>query len=315
MNKEHLYTVIIQVFETQEVFIHQLRTTKTRPNDILLAWVTQAVEQGFIKGTDDPKIPFRDIITQLNVGLKPLGDIFNAWEINFLIGKDFYSQDIIRAQNDGILNLNECIYVITTFMQTSVAASALIPSNKLDLTPTNSDYMQHAEEKYTRYKERYIHLKATPILSKDINKERKHVERWMLYWNAKWKFHTQFFNRDDNAEEPNLYTIHFDYEYYRNIGAFTYQLYLIGSDPNYVFYEWADRFMYETHEFYPDRNDKIQMINEQDRLMLMEKVSSGPYSPILIDNLENVWHTYFTLSGGMVKLIIIKTALDEVSQK
>jgi len=96
-------------------------------------------------------------------------------------------------------------------------------SKEYDLTTNDSYYMQQAEEKYTRYKERYIHLKPTPILSKDVNKERKHVERWMIYWNAKWEFHTQFFNRDDNAEEPNLYTIHFDYEYYRDTGAFTYK--------------------------------------------------------------------------------------------
>jgi hypothetical protein len=60
MGDKHLYTVIIEVHETQEVFIHQLHTTTTQPNDVLFAWVAQVVTRGFIKGTDDPKVPFRE---------------------------------------------------------------------------------------------------------------------------------------------------------------------------------------------------------------------------------------------------------------
>jgi hypothetical protein len=82
MGNKHLYTVITKVYETQEVFIHQLRTTTTQPNDVLFAWVEQAVTRGFIKGTDDPKVPFRDI-TERNKHMEALDGVFNVWRIIF----------------------------------------------------------------------------------------------------------------------------------------------------------------------------------------------------------------------------------------
>ena len=71
MHKEHLYTVMIKVYETQEVFIDQVRTEATHLNEVLFAWVAQAVARGFIKGTEDPQVPFRDI-TERNTHSLPV---------------------------------------------------------------------------------------------------------------------------------------------------------------------------------------------------------------------------------------------------
>jgi hypothetical protein len=46
----------------------------------------------------------------------------------------------------------------------------------------------------------------------------------------------------------------------------------------------------------------------------MEKVSSGYYSPVSVEGCVNVWSTYFSLSEGMAKITIIKTALDALVQ-
>jgi hypothetical protein len=74
--EEHLYTVIIRVDETQEVFIDQVRTEATHLNKILFAWVEQAVTRGFIKDTDDTKVVFRDTI-EPNNHMKALDGVFN----------------------------------------------------------------------------------------------------------------------------------------------------------------------------------------------------------------------------------------------
>jgi hypothetical protein len=54
------------------------------------------------------------------------------------------------------------------------------------------------------------------------------------------------------------------------------------------------------------------MLSSQDRQLLMEKIGSGLHMPILIDGCKNVWSTYFSLSAGIAKITMIKTALDEV---
>ena len=313
MENEHLYTVIVEVYETQEVFIHQVRTKTTDLDRLLYTWVEQAVARSFIKGTDDPQVPFRDI-TERNKCLEPLESVFNVWRIIFLVGKDFYAKNVIRARNEGIFDVRESICLTVDFIKTSTSDSALISSSEYELTAEDSPRLRQAEKNYALYQERYNRLKSVSALSKTVNKERKLVERWMLYWDAKRKFREQFFNRDANTKDKNLYTVRFDYEHYHNSGVFIRQLNLIGSDPNYVLYKWAIWLMHDTWRLYEDSDERAQIINDQDRLLLMNKISSGTYTPVLVTGLTNVWSTYFSLSGGMVKLTIIRTARDELVQ-
>jgi len=73
-------------------------------------------------------------------------------------------------------------------------------------------------------------------------------------------------------------------------------------------------FLYSTWRLYEDSDERAQIINDTDRLLLMQEVSLGHYAPVPVAGCVSVWTTYFSLSGGMVKLTIIKTAQDEVVQ-
>jgi hypothetical protein len=342
MHTEHLYTVIIEVFETQEVFIQQVRTAETKPGDVFFAWVKQAVTRGFIKGTEDPQIPFRDItvsentleslveqgfvkgaddpkipfhdITKRHKHPEPLTGVFNVWEITFSIGKDFYTKDTIRARYDGMFNFRESIHCTVYFIKTAPAASSreLAPERALDAS--DSRLVRRAEEKYAAYLERYVRLKGVSELTKSINQERKRVEKQLLYWDAKRGFLRRGCNRDAKAEEEYLYTVTFDYEYYRDWGTWIYQDTRRGTDINYVCHAWVCRLLYDTCKPNADSEDRKQMITDQDRMLLMEKICLGHYAPTPVTGLTNVWNTYFSLSAGMAKLTIIKTARDEVVQ-
>jgi hypothetical protein len=311
MHKEHLYTVMVRVYQTQEVFIHQLRTTTTHPSDVLFAWVEQAVTRGFIKGTDDPKVPFRDI-TEHNTHMEALDRVFNVWRIIFNIGKDFYVKDVIRARNDGIFELNECISVTIDFIKTSTEVSAQLLTDQGTPGPTDARYVRHAEGKYASYLERYELLKGVSELTRSITQERRRVEKQLIYWDVKRRFYSQFYNRDVEKTARHRYTINFNYEYYHTSGVWTYQPHIVGADINYIFHDWARGLLYGTWRPDADSDDRERIITDQDRLLLMDKVSSGYYSPVPVEGCVNVWSTYFSLSAGMVKITMIKTALDEV---
>ena len=312
MERQHLYTVIVEVYQTQEVFIDQVCTTTTDLDKILFAWVEQAVSRGFIKGTDDPRVPFRDITERSR--LEPLDGVFNIWRIGVLIGKDFYIKDVIRARHDGLFYPNESINVTIDFIKTSMSESSMSLATEDVLGPTDYRYVRQAEEKYASCLKRHEFLKGVSALSRSITQERRRVEKQLIYWDAKRRFYSQFFNRDAKTKAKNVYTVRFDYEYYHNSGVFTYQLNRIGSDPNYVLYEWAILLMHDTWRPYEDSDERAQIIKDQDRLLLMGKISSGSYAPVPVTGCMNLWTTYFSLSGGMVKLTITKTARDEVVQ-
>ena len=159
-----------------------------------------------------------------------------------------------------------------------------------------------ARTRYAEYKEKYTLLKSIANMTKDVCMERKKVEKKLLYWTTRMRFLLEGCNRDVNATTMHRYTVTM---YYRGGNYIRQFSFIRGSDIRFVLFVWADDVL----------NYKSKIIAPQDRLMLMEKISADPYSPTLIDNLKNVWGTCFTLSGGMVKLIIIKTALDEVSQE
>ena len=311
MHKEHLYTVTIKVYETQEVFIDQVRTEATHLNEVLFAWVAQAVTRGFIKGTDDPKVPFRDI-TERNTQMEALDGVFNVWRIAFLIGKDFYVQDVILARHGGLYSYasRDLIYCTIDFIKTSTEVSTQLLTDQGILGPTDARYVRHAEGKYASYLERYELLKGVSELTRSITQERKRVEKQLIYWDVKRRFYGQFYNRDVEKTERHRYTINFNYEYYHTSGVWTYQPHVVGADINYIFHDWARGLLYGTWRPDVDSDDREQIINDQDRLLLMEKVSSGYYSLVPVEGCINVWSTYFSLSGGMVKITMIKTALD-----
>jgi len=299
MAPEHLYAVIIKVYETQEVFIDQVCTTTTNLDQVLYAWVEQAVARGFIKGTDDPQIALQDVV-EFDKLLKPLENVFNAWRIECILGKDFYIQEVIRAQNDDIFDLGEAIHVTLDFIKTSTSESLLIPSNEQALKPAHSSYVRQAEKKYFHYQQRFEQLKSTANLSKAINKERKRVERWMLYWEAKRKFSSQFFNRDDSGEERSSHTI---VMYYRG-GTYLRQFVdMPNNDSKLVLLIWANNVFRDMY--------KSQIIAPQDRVILMEKLSQDVYTPLPVAGSKNVWGTYCSLSEGTAKLFVVKTALED----
>jgi hypothetical protein len=300
MHKEHLYTVIIEIYQTQEVFIHQLRTTTTHPSDVLFAWVEQAVTRGFIKGTDDPKVPFRDI-TEHNTHMEALDRVFNVWRIIFNIGKDFYVKDVIRARNDGIFELNECISVTIDFIKTSTEVSAQLLTDQGILGPTDARYVRHAEGKYASYLERYELLKGVSELTRSITQERRRVEKQLIYWDVKRRFHGQFYNRDATSEEKTLHTI---VMYYRGGTYLTQFTDILSNDLKLVLLIWANDLFRDMY--------KSKIIAPQDRVILMEKASQSIYSPVPVEGCVNVWSTYFSLSAGIAKITMIKTALDEV---
>jgi hypothetical protein len=314
MHTEQLYTVTIEVYCTQEVFIDQVRTAETKLDGILFAWLKQAVARGFIKGTEDPQIPFRDIMER-NAHLKPMGGVFNVWEIVFIIGKDFYIKDAILARLNGILDLRETICVTLNFINTATATSSRELAPERAVEASDSNLVRKAEEKYADYLERYKRLKGVPELTKAVMQEQKRAEKQLVYWGAKRRFLRRGYNRDRKSREEYLYTVNFNYEYYRTWGTWTYQNAAIGTDINYVFYVWVRRLLYDTCRPNADSDDREQMITDQDRILLMEKVSLGHYDPAPVAGLTNVWATYFALSEGTVKLTIIKTALKNVVQE
>ena len=312
MSNRHLYTVVVDVYETQEVFIDQIHTKTTKIDDVLYAWVEQAVKRGFIKGTDDPQIAFKDVI-EFDKRLKLLENVFNAWRIEFILGKDFYIQDVIRASNDEIFDLREAIHVTLDFIKTATSKSSMRLSAERPLEASDARFVRHAEEKHATYLERHECLKGVAALTKSITQERRRVEKQLLYWDAKRRFFRQDCNRDINSKEEYVYTIIFNYEYYNNSGVWVYQDPEVGTDINYIFCDWVYRFLYDTWRPDADSDYRERIITDSDRLILMNKASSGHYTPTPVENCTNVWSTYFSLSEGMVKLTIIKTALDEVA--
>ena len=91
--------------------------------------------------------------------------------------------------------------------------------------------------------------------------------------------------------------------YYRG-GTYPTQLIdMPNNDIKFVLLIWADnvfRTMYK------------KTIAPQDRVILMEKLSQDIYTPLPIEGSKNVWGTYFSLSEGMAKLFVIKTALEDI---
>ena len=300
MSQAHLYTVTIAVYETQEVFIDQVYTTTTNLDRVLYAWVEQAVARGFIKGTADPQIAFQDVVGFDN-RLEPLENVFNAWRIEFTFGQDLYVKDALRAQNDGIFDVDRSIYITLDFIKTSTSESLLIPSHTIPLGPNDSSRVRQAETKYLHYQQRFEHLKGIPALSRSVDEEREYLERWMRYWDARRKFCSQFYNRDDNDEENSSHMIMM---YYRG-GTYLRQFVdMPDSDVKFILLIWANSVFQNMH--------KSKIIAPQDRVILMEKLSQDIYTPLPVEGSKNVWGTHCSLSEGMAKLFVVKTALEDI---
>jgi len=151
--------------------------------------------------------------------------------------------------------------------------------------------------------EQHEQLKGITGLSKAVNKERKKIEKQLLYWGAKQDFLCQFYNRDTTSQEETLYTVTM---YYRG-GTYIRQFsWILGNDLQFVLFTWLSDVFLDIYE--------AKIIAPQDRVLLMEKASQSVYSPVPVEGCMNVWGTYFSLSDGMAKITIVKTALDEVVQ-
>ncbi len=313
--EEHLYTVKIDVFKTLEVFIDQLRTTATTSDTILTAWVEKAVEQGFIKGTKDPAVALQDIIENENE-LGKLEGFLNVWRIDFLIREGLYTyssfeSDVYDAHLHKLFDKRKELLCTIDFIKTSTEISTAVLTSESVMDAATTRALRQAEDKYEAYKERHEALKGSANMTREVRKDRKQVEKQLLHWQAKKKFLQQGYNRDGTATKKNTYTITFDYECYHRAGVWTYQLHLRGHDISFVFHSWASKIMYDKWGPKGGGKNDTQILNNRDRVLLMEKVSQGIYAPVPIGAYTNVWGTYFSLSAGLVKLTIVKTALDD----
>ena len=303
------------MYEDQSFFLQQLTTTATNPDQLLKAWVNRAIAEEFIKGTKDPKEALHDITNRgdksRNKDLEPLDGVFNVWRISFMMGEGLYTYSsfesyVYDATLDKLYHEREHIYCQLNFIKTSpdVAAPLENPAKLLETT-----IVRKAAAQYQAYAERFSALKAGNEVSKAAHQERKKVEKLLNYWGAKRKFYQSGYNRDANAEEEYIYTSIFKYEYYNDTGVITYQSWPItGSDVRYVFHKLVDRMLYDQWEPQEGGTQKGQILNDQDRLLLMQKASQDIYTPVPIVGCKNVWGTCFTLSEGKADIIIIKTA-------
>ena len=319
MGNKHLYTVITDVYDTQEVFVDQVRTSSTHLNEILFIWVEQAVAHGFVKGTEDPQVVLQDIMDDYK-SLMKLDQ--NVWDISFLIGRNmctysacesYYNAHLDRYFYDPDLVLCTLNFILTP----EDVAPLVFRTARGSPTPSIASLLHSAEANYAICQLEHARFKNSARLNNATNKRRKQLEKRLLYWGAKINFLRQGYNRDGQASEAPVYTTFFYYVDHRSKEAASRSFQLkpiIGHDINYVFHSWATKIMHA--RWAPSKGQTIgeKMLGDQDRQLLMEKIGSGLYMPIPVEGCVNVWGTYFSLSEGMAKMIIVKTALEEVVQ-
>lgn len=302
MRKKYLYTIQVSFNKTQELFINQIHTSNTLLNKILFTWVKHALEQELIKGTKDPKKVLNDI-TNIEKHPRKLENVSNIWRIQFLMKEGLYTYSSYqnRTDNEQIAHFSakkKDIFCTLDLIGTSTEVTPMVIETK---EPPISRELPIARARYVEYRENYTLLKSIANMTKDVYKERKRVEKQLLYWMTKIRFLLEGYNRDVTNTTMHRYTVTM---YYRGGNYIRQFSFIRGNDIRFVLFVWVNDVL----------SYKSKIIAPRDRLMLMKKVSLGLYSPIPIDNLKNVWGTYFTLSEGMAKLTIIKTALDEVVQ-
>ncbi len=313
----HLYTVVVDFYETQEVFIDQVRTTTTDLDQVLYAWVEQAVARGFIRGTKNPQHALRDIMDDDNTFLQ-VGP--NIWEICFLVGKGMYTYSACESYYKK--RVDKYIYVpplvlctLNLTLSSQDVTSSVFKNISVSLSVKGLLHTEKAT--HTNYQLEYTRLKSSANLDKAFNQKCKQLERKLLNWSRKKKFISQGYNRDTESSDKLVYTTIFYYVYHRskNVETRVLQLpFIVGHDINYAFHNWATTTMYARWKPLPGQQMGEQILNNQDRKLLMEKFNSDYYVPVPIEDCVNVWGTHFSLSAGMAKLIMIKTVRDEVVQ-
>ena len=118
-------------------------------------------------------------------------------------------------------------------------------TNQGVLRPSHARSLRMAREKYTAYKKQHERLKGISGLTQTISKERKKLEKQLLYWSTKQKFLNSYYDGAQSTEE-HVYTVNFNYEHYHISGVCTYQPHIVGAYINYVFHDWARGLLYDT---------------------------------------------------------------------
>jgi hypothetical protein len=269
-----LYTVTLDFYDSQEVWIEQLSVPSQNPRDVLSAWGKLATK--------------RKLVSQ---------------EDNELLQEELDDADYTPVPLDGLSNI-----WYTSMLLNSNKAHVGLHVIKTDVKPCQSDcdHVVHActsdkftKAKYAQYEEQYCLLKGEKSRDKMVNKKRKHIERWMRYWRIKMRFLNCGSASHQGGYREGLYTIIFDY----GGGKYCSQLLLSGTYSDFLLANWVKILLKKANT---PRNEKI-IDNERGRVTLMEKATDVVYQPVPLNGLVNVWGTYFSLDKGIANLTIIKT--------
>jgi len=143
--------------------------------------------------------------------------------------------------------------------------------------------------KCTFYKEEYEKLKNVVNKTKEISKLRRKYERLMNYWREK-----KLTASTHQGTQKGLYTIVMEY----NGDVFVYQFYLYPRENiNKVLKLWIPAL----------RDNKAFLEDEEDYVLLEQKIQKEIYQLMPVVGLVNIWSTYFMLKDGLGNVYVIKT--------
>ena len=143
--------------------------------------------------------------------------------------------------------------------------------------------------KYTFYKGEYEQLKNVINTTKERSKLRRKYERLMNFWGNK-----KLTASTHHGVQKGLYTIVMEY----NGDVFVYQFYIShGEDINNVLKLWPTEL----------RRNKAFLEDEEDYILLEQKIQREVYQLVPVEGLINVWSTYFMLKDGLGNIYVIKT--------
>ena len=143
--------------------------------------------------------------------------------------------------------------------------------------------------KHTFYKGKYERLKNVINKTKEISKLRSKYERLMNYWGEK-----KLTTSTHHKAQKGLYTIVLEY----NGDVFVYQFYISpGENIKQVLKLWGPAL----------RENKAFLEDEEDYILLEQKIQREVYELVPVEGLINVWSTYFMLKDGLGNIYVIKT--------
>lgn len=211
------YTVILESYGTQEVWIEQLSVLNHSPRDVLSAWGELAMEHKLISRKENELI--QEKLDDADYAPVPLDGLSNIWYSCILPDKAHFGINVIKTE-------------IKPFKREISHVVRLQASDSL------------VKVKQTQYEKQYYVLKGKKYRDRLTNKKRKQIERRMRYWRAKVKFLNYGNLLYQKGYRESLYTTIFDYRR----GTYCSQLYLSNTYFDLILVEWVKLlFKEETH--------------------------------------------------------------------